>query len=165
MKGYSCWLQNGFHPVNGPATTHEYKSYHMDLKDHLTPAFCLICEVVHKGHQANASATEKLNNWCNHEGQYLWRTFKTKGKHLPFVEIPFPFKSKEFLDMGIHGDMEEGILEIQPRTHGAFLEPFQDCFNVFHTEINVTNIFVEFLQVQDRSLLVRNPLRFWYCKV
>ena len=67
--------------------------------------------------------------------------------------------------MGTHGDMEEGILEIQPRTHGVFLEPFPDCFNVFHTEINMTNIFVKFNQVQDRSPFVRNSLRFQYCKV
>ena len=71
----------------------------------------------------------------------------------------------EILEPGTHRDMEEGILEIQPHTHGAFLEPFPDCFNVFHMEINVTNVFVEFLQVQDRSPLVRNSLRFWYCKV
>ena len=101
MKGYSCGVQDSFHPVNRPATTHEYKSYHMDLKDRLTPAFCLICEVVHKGRQANASAAEKLNNWCNHEGQYLWRTFKTEEQHLPFIQFPLPFKSKEFLDTGI----------------------------------------------------------------
>ena len=61
--------------------------------------------------------------------------------------------------------MEEGILEIQPHTHGAFLEPFPDRFNVFHTEINVTNVFIEFLQIQDRSPLVRTPFQFWYSKV
>ena len=42
--------------------------------------------------------------------------------------------------------MEEGILEIQPHTHGAFLEPFPDRFNVFHMEINMMNIFVEFFR-------------------
>ena len=43
--------------------------------------------------------------------------------------------------------MEDGILEIQPGTHGIFPEPFPDRFNVFHMEINVTNVFVEFIQV------------------
>ena len=77
MNGYSSWLQNSFYPINGPTTTHEYQGYHMDLKDHLTPAFRLICKIVHKGHQANASATEKLNNWGHHKGQYSQGTFET----------------------------------------------------------------------------------------
>ena len=42
--------------------------------------------------------------------------------------------------------MEEGILEIQPCTQGALLEPFPDRFNVFHTEINMTNIFLKFFR-------------------
>ena len=79
MKGYSSWLQNSFYPINGPTTTHEYQGYHMDLKDHLTPAFHLICEVVHKGCQANVSAVEKLNDWSHHKGQYSRGKFETKG--------------------------------------------------------------------------------------
>ena len=43
----------------------------MDLKDNLTPASSLDCEVVHIGHQADASAAEKNDNWLHHEGQYL----------------------------------------------------------------------------------------------
>ena len=78
MKGYSGWFQNCFDLINGLATTHEYQGYHMDLKDHLTPAFRLICKIVHKGCQADASATEKLNNWSHHKGQYFWVTFETK---------------------------------------------------------------------------------------
>ena len=89
----------------------------------------------------------------------------TEGKHLSFVQFPLLFKSKDFLDTGTHGDMEEGILEIQPCTQSAFLQPFPDHFNVFHVEINMTNVFVEFLQIEDRSPLVRTPFRFWYCKV
>ena len=50
-------------------------------------------------------------------------------------------------------------------THMALLEPFPDRFNVFHMEIHMTNIFVKFLQVQDRSQFIRTPLRFRYCKV
>ena len=137
----------------------------MDLKDCLTPAPCLICKIVHEGCQADASAAEKLDNRLHHEGQYSWRTFETKREHLPFIQFPLPFKSKEFLDLGTHGDMEEGILEIQPCTHGAFLEPLPDSFNIFHFEINMTNKLIEFLQIQDRSLFVRTPLRFWYSKV
>ena len=79
MEGYSGWFQNCFHPINGPATTHEYQGYHMDLKDCLSPAFRLICKIVHKGRQANASAMEKLNNWHHHKGQYSRGTFETKG--------------------------------------------------------------------------------------
>ena len=78
MKGYSCWLQNGFHPVNGLATTHEYKSYYKDLKDCLTPEFRLICKVIHEGCQADASAAEKFDNWSHHEGRYSGGTFETK---------------------------------------------------------------------------------------
>ena len=32
-------------------------------------------------------------------------------------------------------------------------------------ELYIMHELVEFLQVQDRSPLVRNSLRFWYCKV
>ena len=85
MKGYSCGVKDSFQPVDGPAILHEYKSYHMDLKDHLTPAFHLVCEVVHIGCQADASAAEKLDNRLHYEGQYLWRTFETKREHLPFI--------------------------------------------------------------------------------
>ena len=155
MERYSDWFQNCFHQINGPATTHEYQGYHMDLKDHLTPAFCLICEVIHKGRQANASATEKLNYWSHHKGQYSRGTFETKGQDLPLVQFPLPFKSKEFLDTGIHGDMEEGIFEIQPRTHGAMLEPFPNSSDIFHFEVNVTNELIEFLQIQDSFPFVR----------
>merc|ERR1711867_352711 len=80
----------------------------------LTPASSLNCEVILVGRQADASAMEKPDNRLHHEGQYLWRTFETKREHLPFIQFPLPFKSKEFLDLGIHGDMEEGIFKIQP---------------------------------------------------
>ena len=83
---------------------------------------------------------------------------------MPLIQFPLLFTSKEFFDLGTHGDMEEGILEIQPHAHGAFLEPLPDHFNVFYTEIYVINIFVNFFQVQDRSPFVRNSLRFRYCK-
>ena len=69
----------------------------------------------------------------------------TKREHLLFIEFSFPFKLKEFLDTGIHGDMEEGILEIQPRKHAVFLEPFPDSSDVLHFEVNVTNELVEFI--------------------
>ena len=85
MEGYSGWLQNCFHPINGSATTHEYLGYHLELKDHLTPASCLICKIVHEGPQADASTTEKIDNWSHYEGQYLWGTFEIKREHLPFV--------------------------------------------------------------------------------
>ena len=78
MEGYSSWLQNSFYPINEPTTTHEYQGYDMDMKDHHTSAFCFICEVVHKGLKANASATEKLNDWIHHQGQYYRGTFETK---------------------------------------------------------------------------------------
>ena len=117
----------------------------------------MICEVVHIGHQAYASAVEKTFNWLHHEDQYLWRTFETKREHLPFIQFPFPFKSKEFLDLGIHGDMEEGIFKILACTHGTMLEPFPDSSDILHFEVNVTNELVEFLQIQDRSPLVRTP--------
>ena len=83
MEGYSGWLQNCFHPINGPATTHEYQGYHMDLKDHLTRASYLICKVVHEGRQADASAVEKFDNRTHHVGQYSSRKFETEGD-LPF---------------------------------------------------------------------------------
>ena len=70
MERYSGWLQNSFHPIYGPATTHEYQGYHMHLKEHLTPASCLICKVVHKGHQADASAMEKFDDRSHQIGQY-----------------------------------------------------------------------------------------------
>ena len=72
---------------------------------------------------------------------------------------------KEFINPNIYGDMVEGILEIQPYTHGALLEPFPDLFNVFHAEIYVTNIFIELFQIQDWPPFVRTSLRFRYCKV
>ena len=84
---------------------------------------------------------------------------------MPLIKFPSPFKPKELLDLGSHEDMEECILEIQPHTHGALLEPFPDCFKFFHLEIYVTNVFIELFQVQDRSPFVRSSLRFRYCKV
>ena len=51
----------------------------MDLKDHLTPAFRLICKIVHKALQANASAVEKLNNWWHHKDQYCQGKLETEG--------------------------------------------------------------------------------------
>ena len=137
----------------------------MDMKDHLTPALCLICKIIHEGCQTDASATEKLDNSLHHEGQYSRRTFETKREHLPFIQFPFPFKSKEFLDLGTHGDMEEGIFQIQPRTHGASLEPFPDRSDILHFEVYMTNKLVEYLQIQDRSPFVRTPFRYWYGKV
>ena len=137
----------------------------MDLEYCLTPASHLVCEVIHIGHQADASAAEKLNNWLHHKGQYLGRTFKTKWKHLPLLQFPFPFTWKEFLYTGSHGEMEEGIFEIQPCTHGAFLEPFPDNSDVLYSEVNLMNKLIEFLQIQDRSPLVRIPFLFRYSEV
>merc|ERR1712101_54596 len=118
------------------------------MEYHLTPAYSLDCGVVHIGRQADASAVEKPDNRLHHEGQYSWRTFETKREHLPFIQFPLPSKSKEFLDLGIHGDMEEGIFKIQPRTHGALLEPFPDRSDFLHFEVYVTNKLVESLQIQ-----------------
>ena len=61
--------------------------------------------------------------------------------------------------------MEEGILEIQPRTHSVLLEPPPDCFKFFHLEIYMTNVFVELFQIQDWYPFARRYLRFLYCKV
>ena len=135
------------------------------MEYYLTPASGLNCEVVHVGRQGDASAVEKLDNRLHHEGQYLWRTFETKREHLPFKQFPLPFKSKEYLDLGILGDIEEGFFPFQPCTHGAMLEPFPDSSDVLHFEVNVTNELVEFLQIQDRSPFVRTPFRFRYSKV
>ena len=51
--------------------------------------------------------------------------------------------------------MEEGISKIQPRTHGAILEPFPESSDILHFEVNVMNELVEFLQIQHRSPFVR----------
>ena len=61
--------------------------------------------------------------------------------------------------------MVEGILEIQPHTHGALLELFSDCFKLFHMKIYVTNVFIELFQIQDWPPFVRTSLRFRYWKV
>ena len=123
----------------------------------LTPPSSLVCEVIHIGRQADASATVKPDNRLHHEGQYLWRTFETKREHLPFIQFPLLFKSKESLDLGIHGDMEEGIFKIQPRTHGAMLEPFPDSSDIIHLKVNFANELIEFFfQIQDRSPFVRS---------
>ena len=137
----------------------------MDLKDRFTPATSLIGEIVHEGRQTDASAAEESDYGLDHLGQYSWRTFETKRKDLPLIQLSSPTKSKEFLDPGVHGDMEEGIFDVQPRTMGAMTEPFPDTFHLFHDEVNVANVFIEFLQIQDRSPFVRNSLRFRYCEV
>ena len=74
---------------------------------------------------------------------------------MPFIQFPFPFKSKEFVDLGIHEDIEEGIFKIQHHTHFVMLEPFPDSSDTLHFEVNVTNELVEFLQIQHRSPFVR----------
>ena len=61
--------------------------------------------------------------------------------------------------------MEEGILKIQSRTHGAILEPIPDSSNILHLEVDVTNELIESLQIQDGSPFVRSPFRFGYSKV
>ena len=75
MEGYSSWFQNCFHPINGPAIGHENQGYHMNLKDCLTLAYCLICEIVHVGRQAYATSMEKFDYKRHHHGQYFMRTF------------------------------------------------------------------------------------------
>ena len=50
----------------------------MDLEDHLTFAYCLICEIIHLGYQANASAMKETKNGLNHNCQYSWKLFQTK---------------------------------------------------------------------------------------
>ena len=50
----------------------------MDLEDHLTFAYCLICEIIHLGYQANASAMKETKNGFNHNCQYSWKPFQTK---------------------------------------------------------------------------------------
>ena len=88
-----------------------------------------------------------------------------KGNKECFLESPemkgsLP-NSRGSADEGSH----KTFLEIQPHTHGAFLEPFPDCLKFFHPEIYVAYIFIELFQVQDWSPFVRTSLRFWYCKV
>ena len=51
----------------------------MDLKDRLTPAFRLICKIIHEGRKADASAMEKLNDWSYYKGQYSRGTFEIEG--------------------------------------------------------------------------------------
>ena len=149
MKRYSGQFYNCLHPIYQPPLAHEYQGYHMDLEYHLTPVSCLLCNVVHEGRQADATAMEKSSNESHHICQYSWRTFKTKLRDLSFKQFPSPCKPKEFLDPGTHGDMEEGILEIQPHSHSALLKPLPDSFNFFHAEIYVTNIFIELFQIED----------------
>ena len=79
MEWYLGWFQNCFHPINGPTTCHEYQGYHMNLEDCLTPAYCLICEIVHIGRQAYATAAEKFNDRSHHHGQYSRGILETKG--------------------------------------------------------------------------------------
>ena len=57
----------------------------MDLEDHLTFAYCLICEIIHLGYQANASAMKETKNGFNHNRQYSWKLFQTKWQNLPFI--------------------------------------------------------------------------------
>ena len=84
---------------------------------------------------------------------------------MSFIQFPLLFKLKESLDLGIHGDMEEGIFKIQPLIPDTMLEPIPDSSDVLHFEVNMTNELVEFLQIQDRSPLVRTPFRFRYSEV
>ena len=84
---------------------------------------------------------------------------------MSFIQFPLPFKSKESLDLGIHGDMEEGIFKIQPLIHDTMLEPIPGSSDILHCEVNMTSELVEFLLIQDRSPLVRTPLQFRYSEV
>ena len=84
---------------------------------------------------------------------------------MPSIQFPLLFKSKESLDLGIHGDMEEGIFKIQPLIHDTILEPIPDSSDILHFEAYITGEIVEFLLTQDRSPLVRTPLGFRYSKV
>ena len=65
MEMYLGWFQNPFDPFEGPTTAHEYQGYHVNLEDCLTHASCLVCKIVHIGHQANAFAAEKFNDWSH----------------------------------------------------------------------------------------------------
>ena len=68
----------GFHPVYGPATTHEHQGYHMDIEDCLAVTFCLVGKIIHKDSQANFLAAEEMMDVFYHEGQYSQRTFQAK---------------------------------------------------------------------------------------
>ena len=105
--------------------------------------------------------TISLTMKVNIHREYL----KPKGSTCHIHSFPFPFKSKESLDLGIHGDMEEGIFKIQPLIHDTMLEPIPDSSDILHFEVNMMNELVEFLQIQDRSPLVRTPFRFRYSEV
>ena len=56
----------------------EHQGYHIDLKDHLEFAYLFICEIIHEGYQANASAMKETKNGFNHKRRYSWKTFQTK---------------------------------------------------------------------------------------
>ena len=47
----------------------------MDLEERPTHTSSLICEVIHKGYQADASTMEEFDYGSLHLGQYSWRTF------------------------------------------------------------------------------------------
>ena len=84
---------------------------------------------------------------------------------MSYIQFLLPFKSKESLDLGIHGDMEEGIFKIQPLIHDTMLEPIPDSSYILHCEVYMTSELVEFLLIQDRSPLVSTPLQFRYSEV
>ena len=65
----------------------------------------------------------------------------------------------------MHGDMEEGVLQIQPCTQSTLLEPLPDSLYVFHVEVDVPDLSIELFQVQDGPPFVRRSLRFWYREV
>ena len=57
MDGFPDWFEEGFYPIYRPTTAHKHQGYQVHLKNCLTPAFGLICKIVHIGRQADASAT------------------------------------------------------------------------------------------------------------
>ena len=69
MNWYPGGIHVSFHPVYGPATTHEHQEFHIDLKDHLAVTFSFIGEIIHKGCQAKVLATEETKNGFYHQGQ------------------------------------------------------------------------------------------------
>ena len=58
--------------------------------------------------------------------------FIPNGKTCHSYNFPLHLNLRNILDPGTHRDLEEGILEIQPRTHGALLEPFPEGLKFFH---------------------------------
>ena len=96
----------------------------MDLKDCLTPASCLICDVIHVGLQAYSSAPKKLKNNFTMKVNSIGEHFKPKGITNYSYSYPFSAILRNFLILDLMETWRKSSLRSTPAHNKSFWNHF-----------------------------------------